>query len=109
MFKKIDEDDALIVDQGVYRTTEMYEGPEGGLFAKAKGGFVRVKANGATSHSSVKLQLLHREGPVYQDRFGRLCVTAGADRREVMLTQDGGITLARPADPTALPSPDKVA
>lgn len=97
MFKRLTEDEALIVERGVYKTAEVYEGPEGGLFVKAKGGFVRVKTTGATSHETVKVQMLQREGPLYQDRFGRLCAAPGLERAPVLLTAGGSETLALPA------------
>ena len=87
MFKKIDDDEALVVEAGVYKPVELYE-LNGSLFAKCKGGFVRLKANGSTSHASVKLITLHREGPLFQDRFGRLCVEDGSDRRQLHLSVD---------------------
>jgi hypothetical protein len=101
MFKRLSEDEALIVDRGVFRPAEVYEGPDGGLFIKAKGGFLRVKTNGATSHESVKVQTLQREGMLYQDRFGRLCVAPGPERAQVMVT---GAT----EGPIALPAPNPV-
>lgn len=96
MFKRLTEDEALIVERGVYRTAEVYEGPEGGLFVKAKGGFVRVKATGATSHDAVKVQTLQREGPVWQDQWGRLCAAPGDSRKPTMLTNAGEGVLALP-------------
>jgi len=92
MFKKIETDEALIVERGVYKMAEVYEGPDGGLYIKAKGGFVRVKEKGDTSHSAVAVQTLAREGPLFRDTWGRLCVTAEGPeaRKPVALSNDGG-------------------
>lgn len=99
MFKKLEEDEALIVERGVYRSAALYE-LNGALFIQAKGGFVRAKTNGSTSHATVRLYTLMREGPLYQDRFGRLCIEDGPDRTEVELSFDGDqavLTIAAPA------------
>lgn len=92
MFKRIDEDEALIVENGVFKPVEVYEGPNGGLYVKAKGGFLRVKSNGSTSSSGVRLESLHREGDLFQDDFSRLCVTPtgpGSKRKQVFIRGDG--------------------
>lgn len=95
MFKKIDDDEALVVEAGVYKPVELYE-MNGALFAKCKGGFVRLKANGSTSHSNVKLMTLHREGQLFQDKFGRLCTEGGDGRRELFLSmeEDGTVRMS---------------
>lgn len=104
MFKRIDEDEALIVERGVYKPAEIYAGPGDGLYIKAKGGFVRIKSNGSTSHDTVKLQTLMREGPLYQDQFGRLCFSPGDGRKDCLLTiAADGVTKIEPAK--ALPKP----
>lgn len=84
MFTKIHEDGALTYDGGVYRQADVYAGPDGALFVNAKGGFVRVRADGGTSHPSVKVVTLMREAPLYQDQWQRLYVAPGHDRREVL-------------------------
>lgn len=101
MFKKIETDEALIVERGVYRPAEVYEGPEGGLYAKAKGGFVRLKANGSTSHPTVSCNTLARDGALYQDQFGRLAVSAGEGRKVCALAPPSGDGNG----PIALPGP----
>lgn len=104
MFKRIDDDEALIVENGVYRPAEVYEGPGGGLYLKAKGGFVRVKNNGSTSHPTVKLHTLARDAALFTDQFGRLCVTTAPDRKEVQIRLDKeGVTLIEsPKSATAI-------
>ena len=86
MFKKIETDNALIMQGGVFKPVDVYEGPEGGLYVQAKGGFVRVYENGSTSSTGLNLIRLHRDGPLYRDRFGRLTVDKGAGRTHVTLT-----------------------
>ena len=100
MFQKNDEDEALIVENGVYKPVEVYTGPDGGLYAKAKGGFVRIKKDGSTSAPSVKLNLLHREAPLWADQFGRLTATGGGKRKQVMITADesGSLKIEGPKD-----------
>ena len=103
MFKRLDEDEALIVENGVYKPAEIYAGPGQGLYIKAKGGFVRIKRDGSTSHPTVRLQTLMREGPIYQDTFGRVCYTEGEGRREMEIQIKDGLTLIKPIK--ALPKP----
>lgn len=81
MFKAIEESEALIVSNGVYKPARVYEGPGGGLFVQSGSGFVRVKENGYTSSPTVRVELLHHEATLYRDRFGRLCATAGEGRK----------------------------
>lgn len=100
MFKHIDTDEALIVERGVFKPAEVYEGPDGGLYVKAKGGFVRLKSDGSTSHSTVKVKSLAREGPLYRDAWQRLSVSPGTDRKACLLAppseSDGPLALPAP-------------
>lgn len=98
MFKKIDTDEAITVERGVYKLCEVYEGPDGGLFVKAKGGFVRIKSRGDTSHPTVKVQTLLREGPLFQDQWGRLCVEPGERRKPVALTNSDVLAIPNQSD-----------
>lgn len=82
MFKRIDGDEALIVQKGVYLAADLYE-MDGGLFAKAKGGFIRLKADGSTSHSDVRVQKLITDRPLFCNRFSQLCTQDGEGRKEV--------------------------
>lgn len=91
MFQRLEYDEALLVDSGVYKPAEVYAGPDGGLFVKAKGGFLRVKGDGSTSHHSVKLERLYREAPLYADAFNRLAVTEAPGRKRVaVIPKDDG-------------------
>ena len=90
MFKNLPEDEAVLIENGVYRTAKIYQRSDGSLFAQAKGGFVRLKADGSTSHDKVRLETLHREAPLFKDRFGRLCTAPGSGRTEVQLIVEEG-------------------
>ena len=106
MFTHVPEDEALIVEGGVYKPAEVYLGPEGGLYLKTKGGFVRLKDRGATSHPKVKAIKLAREGDLFMDRWGRLCGTTAPDRTPIHLTEEpDGTLLALPAPSAALEGP----
>jgi hypothetical protein len=88
MFKKIDTDQALIVQKGLFKPVDVYEGPEGGLYIKIGSGYARIRQNGSTSVEGVALQMLHRDEPVFKDAFGRLCTTGGDGRKPMSLTAD---------------------
>ena len=85
MFKHLPEDQALIVQNGVYTPVDVYEGPEGGLYVKKGSGFVRLRENGSTSAPAIAVERLHRDQALYRDQFGRLCVTKGTGRSPVSL------------------------
>jgi hypothetical protein len=85
VFKKIDTDQALIVQGGVFKPVDVFEGPDGGLYVQAKGGYVRIYEKGATSAKGVDIARLHRDGDLYRDQFGRLAVETGKDRKHVRL------------------------
>lgn len=93
-FKEIEGDTALIVERGVFRQVPLYE-RNGVLFAKAKGGFVRLSENGSTSHDAVSFTELLYEGDLYRDPFGRLCVTPG-ERRKAIAARSGVLALGAP-------------
>ena len=82
-----------MVHNGVYKPAKLYE-YNGGLYAAVGGGFVRLKANGATSHPQIRLEVLHRDGPLFQDRFGRIRVMPGDGSRELLLDENGTFFLA---------------
>lgn len=92
MFQKIEDDEAVIVENGVYRTAEVYE-YNGGLYLRAKGGFVRLKADGSTSASRVRLECLHRDGPLFRDRFGRIRVSPNEGSKAISLGDDGALLI----------------
>lgn len=82
MFKQREGDAAVVVENGVFRQTDVYS-RSGYLFAKFGPGFIRLYADGSTSKAKCRLDVLHVEGLVQQDRFGRLCdgSVAGAGLR----------------------------
>lgn len=72
MFKQVDGENAVIVENGVYKQTDVFS-RDGALYAKAGGGFVRLYADGSTSKAKCRLDLLTYSGVLAQDAFGRLC------------------------------------
>jgi len=85
MFKQIEDAEALIVTAGIYKPTQVFEGPGGGLFVRANGGFARIKENGSTSNDRIKLDNLLYEGVLYRDQWGRLCAQGGGKRKPLQL------------------------
>jgi hypothetical protein len=79
MFKKLEGDTALVVQNGVFKVADLYE-RDGKLFAQAAGGFVRLYRDGRTSKSGLAFTTLVTEEPLFKDRFDRLCLTAGHGR-----------------------------
>lgn len=88
MFSLIEEDEALLYVNGVYKVSKLYE-YRGGLYAGVPGGYIRLKTNGSTSVPSHRLEELHRDGHLFQDKWGRLCVLAADDRRRLELDEQG--------------------
>lgn len=84
MFKKIEGDQAMISQGGVYKPVDLYE-YRGQLFIKDGSGYQRLKANGSTSKDGVNLIEIHTEAPLWSDQFGRLCTEAGKNRKKVEL------------------------
>ena len=104
MFKLIEGDEIMVVKGGIYYPTTAYE-HNGDLYAKVGSGFVRLKANGSTSQPGTRLHVIYREGQLFQDRFGRLCVTPGEFRREIAITNKG--ELGKVDDPATLTDQSK--
>lgn len=81
MFQIIEGEVAVIVEGGVYKEAPLAVRNGGELYAKAKGGFVRLYADGSTSvGSKCRLDTLALDGPLYKDRFGKLCSAPGERR-----------------------------
>lgn len=83
MFKDLAPGDvAILMENGVYKQCQLatYNGQ---LFAKLGSGYVRLNSAGGTSKPSTGLLTLVYDGPLFRDRFGRLCVQAGEGRREI--------------------------
>jgi len=70
-FKDIEGDGAVIVEKGVFKQVGLAT-RDGYLYAKAKGGYVRLMQDGSTSQASVRLDFLTFDQPLAQ-RLGRLC------------------------------------
>lgn len=71
-FQHVEGEAAILVENGVYRQTELYV-RDGFLYAKTAGGFVRLKADGSTSKAKLRLEHMSWNGPLYKDTFGNLC------------------------------------
>lgn len=61
------------------------------MFAKYGAGFVRLNANGSSSMDGLALEMLAYEGPLFQDKFARLCVAAGDGFKALTANPDGTI------------------
>ena len=79
MFKRLEGETAIVRLGGVYKVADLYE-RDGKLFAATAGGYVRLNANGTTSKDKLAIDTLALDGPLYRDRFGRLCVSDGSGR-----------------------------
>lgn len=72
LFTSLDAD-AIVVEAGVYKPVALFGGPTGGLYAKLKGGFIRLNADNTTSHERVRLhRLFNMQSRLFKDEYGRL-------------------------------------
>lgn len=79
-FQELEGDYAIIYERGVFKDVPLYQ--RGGmLFAKHKGGYIRVNKDGSTSSSSVSLKELVTDADLFYDSFGRLSVQ-GTDKNK---------------------------
>lgn len=90
MFKHLVGETAVVRSRGVYKTCALYS-YRGQLFAKNGSGFVRINADGSSSVDGLALDLLAYEGPLYKDRFGRLCVEKTEGAVALVAQPDGSI------------------
>ena len=81
MFEELTGDSAVLVKGGVYRPCPLFKRVNGDLFARYGSGYVRLYATGGTSLDGMKIEVMHTEAPLFVDRFGRLCTTAGEGRK----------------------------
>lgn len=86
-FQELEGETALIVERGVYKQVPLFE-RAGALFAKAKGGFVRLSKDGSTSVSTVRMQELIYDGDLFADPFGRLCCRDGERRKPLQISAE---------------------
>lgn len=84
MFKPLEGDIAILYSKGVYRQVPLFVRNDATLFAAVgKDRFVRLSATGSTSQADVKLDALVYDGPLFQDKLGRLAVKGGASYKPV--------------------------
>lgn len=72
MFKALEGQAAVIVENGVYKQADLFT-RSGFLYAKVGSGFVRLYADGSTTKAKCRIDALHFDAALMQDRFGRLC------------------------------------
>ena len=85
MFIELEGETAILAVGGAYKEGPRTVRNNGQMFAKAFGGFVRLKYDGATSKSTARLDTL-TIGNLWRDRMGNLCAHDAADR--VVVTSD---------------------
>lgn len=90
LFQKIEGENAIIVQKGVYRQCELYE-RMGAVYAKVGTGFIRLYANGSTSQAISRLETLAYDGPLFADRLGRL--TTQQTDKPICVTDDGALQI----------------
>lgn len=92
MFQKVEGETAILVDRGVYRQVDVYV-RDGGLYARFGTGFIRLYADGSTSHPYSRLETLAYDGPLYRDRLGRLTQKGGEGHRAITVADDGRLRI----------------
>jgi len=83
MFQEIEGETAIIAVGGVYKEAQLYKRNHGELYAKAFGGFIRLKFDGATSKSGARLDTITID-TLCRDKMGNLCTTMAPDRVELV-------------------------
>lgn len=68
------------------------------MFAKLGSGYIRLNADGSSSVDGVAIDLLAYDGPLFKDKFGRLCVKGEAGFTPLTATPDGDILLLKGVD-----------
>lgn len=83
MFRELEGDTAIIVENGIYKPGPLYE-HNGYLFVKINGGYVKVFDNGATSKTNGRQALeslqIDTNRPLYRDPQGRIMVDKVNDK-----------------------------
>lgn len=84
MFQILEGEVAVIREGGVYKEVQLAIRNNGELYVKSRGGFVRLYADGSTSiGSKCQIDTLALDMPLYKDRFGKLCVSEGENRKPI--------------------------
>jgi hypothetical protein len=86
-FKQSEGDACIVVSNGVYQQTDVYE-RDGYLFAKVGGGFIRLMADGSTTKAKTRLEFISFQKDLYRDPLGRLC-SGDAPGKKVALDGPG--------------------
>lgn len=71
-FKKVEGEAAVVVANGVYKQVDLYT-RDGYVYAAAAGGFVRLMADGSTTHPKMRLEYMTWRDGLGRDPLGRLC------------------------------------
>jgi hypothetical protein len=72
LFKQVEGETVILVQNGTYKQLDLYT-RDGWFYAKNGGGFVRLYADGSTSVTKCRLDMLTATGTLFADKFGRLC------------------------------------
>lgn len=91
LFNKLEGDTVMLLQSGVYKPSELYEWG-GALFAKAAGGYVRLRVNGTTSKDGVSLQHMETDKSLFSDKFGRLTLEKSGNK-PIALGGDGKLQI----------------
>lgn len=92
MFAKIEGDQALLVQNGLYKPADLYEF-DGGLYAKIGSGYARLKANGSTSKDGVMIKHLQISAELFKDQFERIQIKKRKGSKPFVLSEGGALSL----------------
>lgn len=73
-FQHVEGEAAVVVENGVYKQVDLYT-RDGYLYAKTKGGFVRLFADGSTTAVKMRLDHMSWDGALFKDPMGKLCTS----------------------------------
>lgn len=73
MFQKLEGDTVLLRQGGVFKPSELYTFQDG-IYARLGSGYVRLRADGTTSKDGIYFTHIEYDGPLFQDKFGRLSI-----------------------------------
>ena len=96
MFQTLEGELAVTVENGVYKEATLATRNNGELYVKAKGGFLRLYADGSTSGGSkCRLDTLHLDVALFKDKLGKLCISPDLDTRTLIGTPPPFMQLAK--------------